>query len=230
MSTQHHRDPVDTPLDDEAVAEFLQENPAYFETRPELLARLHVPHDAGGGAVSLVERQMAILRQQNRQLERKLIDLLEVARGNDQLVERMQRLTVALFEAEDLDGVVQTVFEQLRDAFGADQCAMICFDPKTPAPARAVKRDNAALAPFKGFLEAHRPVLGKLKAEQLDYLFDDGAASVASAVLVPLGDHGEHGFLGIGSAQPEQFNPTMGTVYLARMGVLIGLALARHRA
>lgn len=228
MSTQRQRDAVDPPLDEETVAEFLLENPSFFESRPEVLARIQLPHPAGG-AVSLVERQMAILRQQNRQLERKLVDLLEVARGNDRLVERMQQLTVALFETDDVDAVVQTVFEQLRDAFGADQCTMIAFAPDTPAPARVVARDHADLAPFKGFLEAHRPVLGKLKREQLSFLFGDEAGSIASAVLVPLGERAEHGFLGIGSDKAEQFNPTMGTVFLGRMGALIGLALARHR-
>lgn len=228
MSTQRQPDAVDPPLDEETVAEYLLDNPSFFESRPEVLARLQLPHPAGG-AISLVERQMAILRQQNRQLERKLVDLLEVARGNDRLVERMQHLTVALFETDDIDGVVQAVFEQLRDAFGADQCTMIAFAPGTPAPARVVAREHADLAPFKGFLDAHRPVLGKLKPEQLEYLFGDDAGTVASAVLVPLGERAEHGFLGIGSDKAEQFNPTMGTLFLGRMGALIGLALARHR-
>lgn len=228
MSTQRQPDTVEAPLDEETVAEYLLDNPSFFESRPEVLARLQLPHPAGG-AVSLVERQMAILRQQNRQLERKLVDLLEVARGNDRLVERMQQLTVALFETDDIDGVVQAVFEQLRDAFGADQCTMIAFAPDTPAPARVVAREHADLAPFKGFLAAHRPVLGKLKPEQLSYLFGDDAGTIASAVLVPLGERAEHGFLGIGSDKAEQFNPTMGTLFLGRMGALIGLALARHR-
>lgn len=227
MSTQHKRGAVEEPpLDEAAVADYLQDNPGFFESHPDLLARLQLPH-AAGGAVSLVERQMAILRQQNRQLERKLVDLVEVARANDRLVERMQDLTVALFEAADREGVVQTVFEQLRDAFGADQCAMVVFGADAPAPARAMARDDDALAAFKGFLEAGRPVLGKLKPDQLSFLFNDSAA-ISSAVLVPLGQRAEHGFLGIGSHSAEQFNPTMGTVYLARMGILIGLALDRH--
>jgi uncharacterized protein len=144
------------------------------------------------------------------------------------LVERMQRLTIALFEAGDLDAVVQAVFEQLREGFGADRCTLVAFND-VPAPARRVARDDAALAAFKGFLDSGRPVLGKLKPEQLEYLFEDAAGDISSAVLVPLGDGAEHGFLGIGSHRAEQFNPTMGTVYLGRMGTLIGLALSRHR-
>lgn len=226
MSTQRKRGIVEESIDEASVAAYLQQHPEFFETHTELLANLRLPHPTGD-AVSLVERQLSILRQQNRQLERKLVDLVEVARANDQLVERMQRLTIALFDAEDVDGVVQAVFEQLRDGFGADQCTMVSFDPRVPAPARGAKRGDTELAKFSGFLEARRPVLGKLKPEQLDYLFG-AAAGIGSAVLVPIGERAEHGFLGIGSHRAEQFNPTMGTVYLARMGVLIGLALRRH--
>jgi len=227
MSTQRKRGIVEESIDEASVASYLQQNPGFFETHAELLAHLRIPHPTGD-AVSLVERQLSILRQQNRQLERKLVDLVEVARANDQLVERMQRLTIALFDAEDIDGVVQAVFEQLRDGFGADQCTLVSFDTGVPAPARRAKPGESALAKFSGFLEAGRPVLGKLKPEQLDYLFGAAAAEIGSAVLVPIGERAEHGFLGIGSHRAEQFNPTMGTVYLARMGVLIGLALRRH--
>lgn len=227
MSTQRKRGFVERELDDDAVAAYLQTHPEFFELNADLLGRLRLPHPTGG-AVSLVERQMAILRQQNRQLERKLVDLVEVARSNDQLMERMQRLTIALFDADDAERVVQTVFEQLREGFGADEITLCTFDGSAPPPARAVSRTDAALDEFRNFLSVGRPVLGKLKPSQLEYLFGERAADVASAVLVPLGDRAVHGMLGIGSRRAEQFNPTMGTVYLARMGELVGLALARH--
>lgn len=230
MSTQRKRGiEAGEPLDDEAVAAFLHAHPEFFEAHPDLLARMRVPHPAGG-AVSLVERQMSILRQQNHQLERKLVDLIEVARANDQLMERMQKLTVALFEADDAEAVVQVIHEQLRDAFGADAIALCMFEGSAPEPARSVTRDDPSLEAFTNFLEAGRPVLGKLKPAQMEYLFGERAGTCASAVLIPLGERAEQGMLGIGSTRAEQFNPTMGTIYLSRMGGLIGLALRRHRA
>ncbi|MCA1799183.1 MAG: DUF484 family protein [Xanthomonadaceae bacterium] len=228
MSTQRKRGVVDPGLDDAAVVEYLQLHPEFFESNVDLFARMRIPHPAGG-AVSLVERQLAILRQQNRQVERKLVDLVEVARANDQLMERMHKLTVALFEAGDVEQVVQAVFEQLRDGFGADDVTLFAFDPAVPPPARTMSREAPELTEFRNFLQGDRPVLGKLKAEQLEILFGDRAGTIASAVLIPLGARAEHGMLGIGSRRPEQFNPTMGTVYLARMGALIGLALTRCR-
>lgn len=228
MSTQRKRGAVEPGIDDEAVVDYLQLHPEFFETNPELFVRLRIPHPAGG-AVSLVERQISLLRQQNRQLERKLIDLVEVARSNDQLMDRMHRLTLALFEADDLHGVVHAVHEQLRDGFGADEIVFISFDASVPEPARTVGRDEPALGEFRNFLDGGRPVLGKLKPSQLEFLFGEHAGSIGSAVLIPLGERAERGMLAIGSRRADQFNPTMGTVYLARMGALLGTALARHK-
>ena len=228
MSTQRKRGFEESAIDDDAVAQYLQSHPEFFEGYADLLARMRIPHPTGG-AVSLVERQLSILRQQNRQFERKLVDLVEVARSNDQLMDRMHRLTVGLLEATDAERVVQAVFEQLREGFGADEVTLCAFDAAVPAPARTLARTDPALAEFTNFLDGGRPVLGKLKPAQLAFLFGERAGEIQSAALVPLGERAEHGLLGVGSRRPDQFNPTMGTVYLARMGVLIGLALASHR-
>ena len=75
---------TDAPdVDETQIAAYLQSNPEFFERHPAVLAKLRLPHAPGGAAVSLVERQVAVLRQSNIKLERKLRDLLDVARGND---------------------------------------------------------------------------------------------------------------------------------------------------
>lgn len=231
MSTQHESSAGETPLDPESVAEFLSEHPGFFEERADLVARLRVPHPSGG-AVSLVERQMSILRQQNRQLERKLVDLLEIARGNDALVEKMHRLTLALIEADDLESTVHTIQDQLRNTFNADFVAMYVFtappDADLPGPLRLVARDHPALDGFSGFLDSGRPLCGRLKPAQLEYLFGDDADAVASAALVALGEKPPLGMLGIGSRRKDAFTPAMSTLYLGRLGDLVGHALRHH--
>ena len=56
-------------MDAEAVARFLQENPAFFEQHPDLLAQISVPHPHGGPAIALADRQVLTLRERNRQLD-----------------------------------------------------------------------------------------------------------------------------------------------------------------
>lgn len=230
MSMHDEQGSDETALDATAIIQYLRENPGFFEENSELTAQLRIPHPAGD-AVSLVERQMAILRQQNRQLERKLVDLVEIARGNDALVEKMHRLTLALMEAGDLEATVYAAHDHLRSHFGADQVAF-CMYPlpdavELPGTVRVIEREGPAQEAFPNFLESGKPLCGKLKPAQLEFLFGEAADRTASTALVPLGERPELGMLGIGSQRKEAFTPTMGTLYLGRLGELIGCALRR---
>ena len=96
MSTQPEY--VEDSLTDEAVAEFLTQNPDFFERNSHLLKALRLPH-ASGGAVSLVERQVSVLRQRDVKLEKQLKDLIQVARDNDVLSAKVHRLSIELLAA-----------------------------------------------------------------------------------------------------------------------------------
>ncbi|SVB12034.1 uncharacterized protein METZ01_LOCUS164888, partial [marine metagenome] len=61
-----------------------------------MLTNLRLPHRTDGAVISLVERQVAVLRQKNNALERKLLDLIEVARSNEQLVAKIHALATQL--------------------------------------------------------------------------------------------------------------------------------------
>src|SRR5690606_2190854 len=77
------------PFSEEAVADYLQRRPEFFERHPTLLLRLKLPHETNGFTVSLIERQVSMLRQRNGELERQLKDLISVAKVNDSLVEKI---------------------------------------------------------------------------------------------------------------------------------------------
>src|SRR5271166_2488571 len=107
MTTGQARGIKPLALDDASVAEYLQTYPDFFERNDALLGKLRLPHlrDAGS-TVSLVERQVEVLRERNQSLERKLKELLDVARANDQLADRIHRLSQRLIKARLLPETV----------------------------------------------------------------------------------------------------------------------------
>jgi len=216
-------------LDDDRVAAFLLEEPDFFQRRPEVLGKLKVPH-ASGATVSLIEKQVEVLRNQNRALERKLVDLIEVARANDAAIERIHQLALNLIESADLSELLTNLQDVLRSRFLADEVAIVLFDAKPEmlagSPARAVARSDAALEQFANFLKAGRPHCGRLRPPQLGFLFGDKAAEIGSCALMPLGPRAELGLLAIGARSEDQFAPTLGTVYLTHIGELVATALA----
>jgi len=86
MTTSHARGIKQDVLNDSNVADYLQNFPDFFERNSQLLTKLRLPHVRDVAAtVSLVERQVEVLRERNQSLERKLKELVDVARANDVL-------------------------------------------------------------------------------------------------------------------------------------------------
>lgn len=232
MSTERKLGRDDIEPEEQSVIDYLGAHPEFFDRHPELLSRLHVPHDSGE-AVSLVEKQVSVLRHQNRQLERRLVDLVEVARNNDGLVDRLHQLSLALLNADDRQELLAGLDDVLRSRFSADEVVILLFSRESDdgghSPARMVSPDDPGLSAFSQFLAKGRPQLGRLSAEQTGFLFGDSAEGrVGSAALIPLGADAGQGIIAIGSRKKDHFTATQGTVFLERMADLVSAALARH--
>ena len=111
-TTSQQTRPESQPPGEKAVADYLRDNPDFFQNNTSLLATLQIPHGCGS-AVSLVEHQVRVLRDQNRQLKRKLMDLVHVARDNNRLNERMHQLTLGLASSGTLEALLDTLREEL---------------------------------------------------------------------------------------------------------------------
>jgi uncharacterized protein len=233
MSTQRKAEFVDGGLSEELVHDYLLRHDDFFERNGDLLSSLRLPH-VSGGTVSLVERQVSVLRQKDLKLEHKLKELLAVARANDTLAAKIHQLTLALFAATDLKAVLGCVEKALRTGFDADQSILVLFgEPELFADInvgrffRPIERDDGALQAFDTFLKSSAPRCGQVRDSQRDFLFGEGTDEVGSVALVPLGDLPQIGFLAIGSADSERFHPGMSIDFLSYLGDLVAGALKR---
>lgn len=234
MSTQRKPDFIEETISEQAVQEYLQANPDFFERNDALLSALRVPHGSGE-AVSLVERQVSMLRQKELKLERQLKDLIEVARANDRLATKIHELTLQLLAAKDLAATIAAVEAAMRVGFNADQAVLVLFgDPEVFDDVdagrffRVLRRDDSALQPFATFLKGRGPRCGQVRDSQRSFLFQDDAEEIGSVALVPLGKKAQLGFVAIGSADADRFHPGMSIDFLARVGDLVARALERY--
>jgi uncharacterized protein YigA (DUF484 family) len=231
------------PLQEHAIADYLRDHPEFFATHAGLLADIRVPHHTDG-AISLIEHQVAVLREKNHALQRQLHSLVQVARDNDRLNEQMQRLTLALLEASDLHTVLRALGDSLANDFRADASVLGLFMAEQRLPhdtdgaltMRALSAEAEGAAAFASVLNAGKPLCGHLRREQRNYLFADAAEeNVASALVVALsfpGADSRHakrlGLLGIGSRDARRYHPGMGTMFLNHLGELVGRAIGRY--
>jgi uncharacterized protein YigA (DUF484 family) len=216
---------------EDAVARYLEEHPDYFQRHPELLARITLIHQVGGRAVSLIERQVQVLRDQSRNLQRQLRELLGNARDNDALADRLHRLALAMVDGRTLDDALDAAGDILRQEFQFDGARLLLRARDGFAPGRAeVAPDDAMLEELLRQVAAGKPVCGEApEASVLRSLFGEHATDIKTWALIPLGGASPFGALCLGSRDPYRFHAGMGTVYLTRLGELLTHGLARHR-
>ncbi|MCG8325029.1 MAG: DUF484 family protein [Thiotrichales bacterium] len=208
---------------DDVIA-YLQNHPEFFSEHPEILSDLDIPHQSGA-AVSLVERQVSVLREQNQQVNKRLHELIEIARQNEELARRMHQLSLTLMDAGDPRDMFPTLYDNLTRNFHADRVAVRLFaDPAfldIEAGEEFSGAKNAGKSLFKSIIKSRHPLCGRMKHQQQVFLFGDEGNEIASSVMVPLQGDNWSGILAIGSFDPDRFQPGMGVELLANLGEML---------
>ena len=221
--------PLTEPVSEDSIADYLKGHPDFFERHAPLVLGLKLPHRAGGATISLVERQVSMLRTRNTQLERQLKDLVAVAKQNDALAEKIHQLCLKLMRAPTLVQRLERLETGLREDFAAERAVLVLF---AAAPAEALRDgfvrrmdpDDPDVRPFAAFLRAAKPRCGPLRDRQKN-VFERDAEVISSAALVPLGTESKLGFLIIGSGDPDHFHPGKRMDFLARLGEVLAVAI-----
>lgn len=208
------------------VAAWLRSRKDFFERHPDLLVELAIPH-ATGGAVSLVERQVGVLRERNLELRERLQRLLDVARENDVLFEQIRGLVLALLEARSIPALATALEDELRARFSSEFVSLLLFDIDSDSVGGGVHSValQEAQAHVPALVRGGQAVAGQLRREELAFLFGQEGAQVKSCAVVPL-HHGRIvGLLAIGASDTEHFRSSMDTLFISFVGDVLARVL-----
>jgi uncharacterized protein YigA (DUF484 family) len=210
------------------VASYLRRHPEFLTEFPDIALALQMPREQGA-STSLASYQLEVLRDKNRDLNRRLHELIEIAHENEQLMVRVHSLTVALMRERTLGDSVRRVVAGLTEDFHTDLVRLVLFrESIADLPAAdwlILAPDGASTLPaFAEFLKRNEPLCGRLQEEKLDALFGAHAHEVHSTVLMPIDGIG---MLAIGSHDGGRFHPGMGTIFLKLIAEAIAAAVAR---
>jgi len=214
----------------EDVVAFLQAHPQFFEEHQALLADLTLFHPVGRGAISLIERQVALMREDNKTLRSRTQELINIARVNDSLIGRLHQLSIALIQAVSLDECLDILAEKLQQDFVADLVSIRLFDS---CVAHEISRpefigDEAqAKKHFSVILAGGKPVCGHFSEQQLVYLFEDRFASVKSTAVIPLVADQALGLFAVASRDVERFRAGISTLFLSYLGEISAVIVKR---
>lgn len=220
---------TDTATTEEQVSAYLRKHPDFFVKQPGLLADLRLPH-ASGEAISLVERQVSILRERNMDMRHRLSKLLDNARDNDRLFDKTKRLVLALLEGQNLVDTVDSLFYSFETDFNIHYTSLILFgDPAVEANSKArVEPLSKARESIGQVIKNNKPLCGVLDSTHAQYLFPNYADSVGSIALVPLIYGNTFGVLAIANRDPHYYRSSMGTLFLSYIGEVLNRTLPKY--
>jgi len=230
-------------LTDQDVLRYLTTNPEFFVVNQDILPRLRIPHESGA-AVSLIERQVSVLRGKCGALENSLRDLIAVARENENLHQRLHLLIQDVISAPTLSKIVGLTRSSLQENFHADDVQLLLIakkptqalkpkakiasstttrkrKPKVIEGLQVVAHDDDRLALFSQLFESGETCCGLPGTAQLEALVGDDYSGIASAAIIPLYHERQLGVIMLTSRDESRFASGKGVMFLNQLGELL---------
>jgi len=208
----------------DAVLKFLTHNPDFFNQHSDVLPRLSIPHHTGQ-AVSLIEKQVSVLRNKCCTLENSLRDLINVARENEQLHQRLHRLIQDIISASTIEDVVSLTRDSMLSNFNADDVRVVLISSKEKAKPESdyvcLPENDPGLALFNDIFKKRETRCGELGDAQRQLIFGAQAQSVASAALIPLYHNRRLGLVVLSSKDETRFALGKGIMFLNQLGEVL---------
>ncbi len=223
-------------LSAEQVATYLSQHPDFFQQHTEILKHLSIPHAEDsravgtGQTVSLIERQVQSLRDENKQLKHQLNKLIGNAQTNDALFDKARALVLQLISTRSLDPLKHIVEKAMHKDFGSDYCCLWFItdnqDGKPDTKALPQITEQIPRLTRKGHV-----FCGVLKQTESEFLFADNADNVGSAAILPL-YYGKElvAILAIANKDEGYYRNNMSTVLLEHIGQVMAQIIAQHSA
>ncbi len=218
------------PLTERDIAEYLIQNPGFFQRNPELLTELQLGSAHGQRVVSLHERQAEMLREKIKVLENRLVDMIRHGSENGVTTNRLLHWVNGLFLEHDPAALPQKICNDIREQFVVPQVAIRVWGVAAPyaheAFAQGVSNDTKSFAS-----SLSTPYCGMhVSVEAVRWLQEPMLA--ASLALIPLRaanqpDAQAFGLLVLASPDASRYQDDMATDYLEHIGKMASAALSR---
>lgn len=223
--------PFRPELAHEDIAHYLRAHSDFFTRYPELIETLTIPHETGE-AVSLLERQVGLLRNKNKELDRKLHQLIAVAKENERVNRRLHALALGVISAGRFDESIHVIRKLLHTDFPGTRVIVKLFDVLPDTDVEDCEHMKTALLKSKlvrDLFSSRRHGVAFLTKRQIESVFTkkEREKPICSAVAVALKRQQSLGVLFLGSKDADRFQSGMGVLFLSNLGEIISAQLQK---
>ncbi len=218
-----------TKITRDNVACYLRTHSDFFTHHVDLIETLSIPHETGV-AVSLVERQVELLRNKNRELDQKLHQLIKVAKDNEKVSHRLHAITLGLVSIRGFDETLSGIHDLIHADFPGTKVNMRLFDVLQETSVKDCQSMEKSLQKSKlvqDLFSSRRRGVAFLTTRQIENVFnnEEEQLPIRSAAAVALKKDDQLGVLFLGSTDVNRFQNGMGTLFLGNLGEILGSKL-----
>ena len=224
-------------LSAQAVANYLLGNSDFFAHYPEILAELSLPHNSGS-AVSLMERQVAILRETSIQTRHKLSEFIQAVKENDSLLQATQSLVIDLINCRSLTETFEVLEEKLAKRFSVESVGVMLISDTGAAkhdvdPRYHQFQANAENA-IAGILQNKTALCGTLRNSEAEFIFRNSKYVIGSAAITCLPIAGKSSkstlLLAVAHHDSDHYNSDTGTLFLDYLAEIVVALINRFNS
>ena len=200
-------------LTKEDVSDYLILNPDFLIENPQVLDSIKIVHDSGV-AVSLIQKQVEILRSNYNSTTNNIMNILEVAKTNEKIFSLTKKLILALINSSKKEDIISITEKTFIEGFKATNCKLLFFDKNTKIfPKSRVKDPSEATRILGNLLKSGKVYSGPLPLQESNFIFNN-RQKIIEAALVPLSTPSFVGLLALGSDVIGKYNNTQDTLFL----------------
>ena len=199
-------------IDPKKVEEFLLMNPDFLSNNSHILNSLEIVHETGG-AVSLIQKQVEMLRENYNSTSENLLQLLDIAKTNEGIFEKTKSLILKLLIIRNLTDIVSVPENFFIKEFNADSCKILFFKENTNLPKGRIVDGKEAHKYIGKKYNAAEIFCGPLDTAESNYIFDK-QAKIVDCVLVPIKNPECPGMLALGSKSEDVYSKENDSLFL----------------
>ena len=213
-------------LDPKAVEEFLILNPDFLSQNSKILNSIEIVHETGG-AVSLIQKQVEVLRKNYESTSGNLLQLIDIAKANEEIFDKTKQLLLSLIICRNLSDIISTTESSFVKEFGADSCKLLFFKENANLPKGRILNPKEAHKFIGKKYDATNVYCGSLDDRESSYIFDK-KTKILDCVLVPIKNIDCPGVLALGSKAAETYSDKKDTFFLEFIAEALSSLIERN--
>ena len=211
------------------VADYLILNPNFFKENPEVLNSIEIVHDSGA-AVSLIQRQVELLRTDYNSTTDKLMELLANAKNNDDIFILTKKLILDLIDASNIEEITVLLEKRFKKDFGADESRLMFFtESNKNIPKGRIKNPAESADRLAGLMKPGESFYGEVKQDITQFIFNDETA-IKEVALIPLTGNTLKGMIALGSSRQGKYTENKDTLFLDFVAEVVSGLIDNHNS